>query len=320
MKVLVTGGAGFIGLNLANYLSELGHEVHILDKIVSNQHLRGDGFSVCSDIKFIDADLCGSNELSQLSDDFTHVVHLAAQLGVQNVIENSYKVLDENIRMTSVAIKIAKTQTKLKQFVFASTSEVYAGTLTEDLLTIPTAENSILVVPNLSQPRTSYMLSKIYGEAMCQQSGLPWLTIRPHNIYGPRMGFKHVIPQLMHKIVTSENGMLEVFSCDHSRTFCFVDDAVDMIVSLMADKRNLSGTFNIGNEGPEISIRSLAKEIMRIIGKDLIIKPMPATDGSPKRRAPAMRCFKDLSSAGGRFDLSSGIEKTYQWYKKTYGW
>lgn len=320
MKILITGGAGFIGLHLAQYLSGLGHSVVIIDNTASNKMPKDSNNVKFGGIEFLEIDLCKGVNTSTIKKDFTHVIHLAALLGVQNVIDNAYNVLTENISMLSTAINIARSQTKLKQFIFASTSEVYAGTLNAGLLKIPSPETSQIVLPTLSQPRTSYMLSKLYGEAMCQQSGLPWLIIRPHNIYGPRMGFKHVIPQLMRKAVFSKNGELEVFSCDHRRTFCFINDAVEMIISLMTSRKTIHKIFNIGNEGPEVSMRDLAQEILRITGRDLIIRPMPATEGSPERRAPAMSNFSEVSKAGGSYTLSMGIEKTYQWYKATYHW
>ena len=320
MKILITGGAGFIGLHLAQHLASIGHSVVIIDNTASDRKSTGTNYVNSSNIEFLDIDLCECLDRSTINKDFTHIIHLAALLGVQNVIDNAYDVLTKNIRMMSTAINIAKSQTKLEQFIFASTSEVYAGTLNAGLLKIPSPETSKIVLPDLSQPRTSYMLSKLYGEAMCQHSDLPWLIIRPHNIYGPRMGFKHVIPQLLRKAISSKNGELEVFSCDHCRTFCFIEDAVAMIISLMTGEQTIHKIFNIGNEGPEVSMRDLAQEILRITGRDLIIRPMPATEGSPERRAPAMSNFSEVSKAGGSYTLSMGIEKTYQWYKATHHW
>ena len=83
-----------------------------------------------------------------------------------------------------------------KLFVFASTSEVYAGSLEHFGLPIPTPETAPLGLPDLGRPRTTYMLSKIYGEALCRHAGLPFTILRPHNLYGPRMGMAHVIPEL----------------------------------------------------------------------------------------------------------------------------
>ena len=89
------------------------------------------------------------------------------------------------------AIDIAKKQKRLKRLLFASTSEVYAGTLRYHGLEFPTTEETPLTVSDLRHPRTSHMLSKIYGEALLRQSNLPYTIFRPHNFYGPRMGMSH---------------------------------------------------------------------------------------------------------------------------------
>ena len=108
--------------------------------------------------------------------------------------------MDMNIRMLQNVISLARRQSNLNRLLFASTSEVYAGTLEKYGLEIPTVEGANIVLSDLSSPRTTYMLSKIVGEVMCQHSGVPFTIFRPHNIYGPRMGMAHVIPELLMKV------------------------------------------------------------------------------------------------------------------------
>ena len=91
------------------------------------------------------------------------------------------------------------------------------------------------------------MLSKIYGESMCINSMLPTI-IRPHNFYGPRMGLSHVIPELMKKAVESENSKIDVFSINHKRTFCYIEDAVNAIQKLSESQNSIGKTYNIGDE------------------------------------------------------------------------
>ena len=120
-------------------------------------------------------------------------------IGVTHVMEKPYSVLYDNIRMLGNIIDLARRQSNLLKFFYASTSEIYAGTLKHFNLSIPTPEETPLAITDLSHPRTSYMLSKIYGEAMCQQASIPFTIFRPHNIYGPRMGMAHVIPEQLRK-------------------------------------------------------------------------------------------------------------------------
>ena len=204
----------------------------------------------------LSGDISDPASLAALDNDYTHIVHLAAMLGVENVLNNAYAVLDVNVRLTVDALRVASKQRNLKQFVFTSTSEVYAGTLEHGSLSIPTPESSPIVLPSLVQPRTSYMLSKLYGEALCEQSGLPCTIIRPHNVYGPRMGMRHVIPQLLQRAHETGDDTLEVYSPTHTRTFCYVSDAVEIIRRLMTTEEAIGKAVNVGSQAPEISISS----------------------------------------------------------------
>ena len=109
------------------------------------------------------------------------------------------------------------------------------------------------------------------------------------------MGMRHVIPELLRKASTAEGEAIEVFSLHHSRTFCYVSDAVNMIFELMQNKDAIGHVFNIGNQGPEITMGDLAKLIIDIADKDLAITDMGTTQGSPERRAPEMTRLKNLT-------------------------
>ena len=134
-------------------------------------------------------------------------------MGVNNVINQPYETLSRNILLTDLAIKLALMQKKLERFIFTSTSEVYSGAIERDLALIPTPESTNLIIEDSYSKRATYKLSKITGESLCLNSGLPVTIVRPHNIYGPRMGMSHVIPELIKKILFLEEGEeLDVFS------------------------------------------------------------------------------------------------------------
>lgn len=319
MKALITGGAGFIGYHQANELLKEGYKVVLIDNFA-----RGVQDSFLGELEqnpqvtLMSMDIMERQNLLELDNDFDYIYHFAAIIGVQNVLEHPYDVLRINIELLFNMIDFAKKQKRLKCFIFASTSEVYAGTLQYYNMVIPTPESTALTVSALEHPRTSYMLSKIYGEAVMQQSGLPFVIIRPHNFYGPRMGMSHVIPELLKKAYFANDGqMLEVFSVEHKRTFCYISDAVRMI-RLIAEKEEAKGqTFNIGNEMPEISIREVAQLILKIVGKVLDIdEKSAAVIGSPIRRCPDMKKAYALIDYIGQVSLEDGIRETFEWYKK----
>ena len=316
-KTLITGGAGFIGYHLAKNLLANDYKVDLLDNFsrgVMDDELQM--FSKEKNIKIINLDLSRTLSVEQIDNNYDYIFHLAAIVGVKHVMENPYKVLDKNVILNKNALSICGNQKKLSRFIFFSTSEVYAGTLQNFELTFPTEESTPLSLPNLKDRRTTYMLSKIYGESMCHNAKVPFTIIRPHNFFGPRMGLSHVIPEIMKKIYDNKKGVVDVFSIDHKRTFCFIDDAVEIIRLLSESKLAKNEVYNVGVQDEEIRIDELVNKIINIFGKDISINPLPGTPGSPKRRCPSMvKAFKIIPYRH-RFDLDKGLELTLNWYEK----
>jgi UDP-glucose 4-epimerase len=319
MRILIIGGAGFIG-------------GHLLKKLLNDKKIFKidiiDNFSRAKEDKFL-KDLAKDKRVSILKENiitikehkfrkknYEIIFQFGAILGVKNVINNPEKVLINNFLIMKKSIEIAKKQKKLKKFVFLSTSEVYAGSLENFKIRFPTPESSPLALTNILNSRTSYMLSKIYCEAMCIHSNLRYLILRPHNIYGPRMGFSHVIPELIKKVSSlKKNNSLELGSFNHQRAFCYIDDAVNQIY-LITKSKIINEIFNIGNSQEEISIINLCKKILELsFRKDIKIIKKNVNNFSPIRRLPAMnkifRYIKKLEFT----KLECGLIKTLNWYK-----
>ena len=315
IKVLITGGAGFIGQNLARKLQQMNYEVSIIDNFSRQDGTQPEDLHLSDDIRLINIDLTNKVELfSKVDLDYEYIFHLAAIVGVKNVERDSYGVLELNTKILFNTIDFAKSNKSLKRFIFFSTSEVYAGTLEYFSMKIPTSEVTPLAVSNLSSPRTSYMLSKIYGEALVIQSKLPFLILRPHNIYGPNMGFSHVIPELIRKSLLNERkSVIEVKSAKHTRSFCYIDDAIQQIISLSINNHTLDKTLNVGNQYHEISIMSLAELIFNLTEKNQ--KPKKSSDdkGSPLRRCPDMKSSESIIGKIEFKSLEKGIKECIDW-------
>jgi UDP-glucose 4-epimerase len=315
-KALVTGGTGFIGAHLTNSLVKRGYHLDLVDDF--SRGANDDAIASLKQsgqVRLLERDLRRPGALDDLAVDYDCIVHLAAIVGVANVLERPYEVLRDNILMTGEAIALARRQPALGRFLFASTSEVYAGTLEHFTLPVPTTESTPLALPGLELARTSYMLSKLYGEAMCHQAGIPFTIVRPHNVYGPRMGLAHVIPELLLRAHKATDDRLEVFSVDHRRTFCYVDDAVEMIARATESTKCEGQTLNVGTQAPEVAIGELAALIVEVVGKKLEIVALPPTPGSPERRCPDMSKTTELTGYEPRVGLEEGITRTYEAYR-----
>ena len=151
---------------------------------------------------------------------------------------------------------------------------------------------------------------------MVQHSGVPFTIFRPHNIYGPRMGLAHVIPEQLRNAFNAAPGdAIPVFSPEHRRAFCFIDDAVEILARMAFSEACQGTTLNLGAQTPEVSIRELVQMCVEVSGKTLTLNELPSTPGSPERRAPDMRATAKLLDYEAKVDLRDGVSRTWNWYR-----
>lgn len=318
-RILITGGAGFIGFSLARRLSrDPANSIVIVDNLTRGEiDSELQEFLKKDNIQFQKGDLTKQDFFFGLDNNFDYVYHLAGIVGVKNVVDNPDKVLYVNAVATLNIFDYLKKARNLKRVFFSSTSEVYSGTLNYMDIPVPTNEIVPLIVADIKKPRTTYALSKIYGEAIGFIFGakysIPVTIGRFHNVYGPRMGFSHVIPELFVKI--ANNDVVELFSPSHTRAFCFVEDAVEMMIKLSENKNSIGEVFHIGNCKEEIKMKQLAELIAKVCGRSVVINNGPNTPGSPARRCPDTTKIRKLTGFEPQVSLEDGLGITYEWYK-----
>ena len=228
-------------------------------------------------------------------------------------------MLKYNTELLFKSLEIAKLQKNLKRFVFFSTSEVYAFSHKSSLIKFPTPENSLILTGELSDKRNTYSLSKIFGESLTIHSNIPYTIFRPHNIYGPRMGMSHVIPQIMERIYKHKGGYFDLRSSNHTRSFCYVNDCVDIINKILLSNKSLNKTINLGNNNEEISIRDLVSKISEKMKIKININEINEEIGSTSRRLPDISLQQKITNNFNfKFNLETGLEKTISWYNKFY--
>ncbi|MEK6941351.1 MAG: SDR family NAD(P)-dependent oxidoreductase [archaeon] len=315
MKILVTGGAGFIGFHLSKRLAEENNHVTILDNLSRG---RLDSFfkKLVSkkNVKFVKADLTQQRSFKKLGK-FDQVFHLAAINGTKNFYEKPEEVIRVN---TLAALNTLDWAAKNppKKIVFASSSETYAGLAALGKLKIPTPENVPLVVEDEFNPRWSYGASKIIGELAfinyAKKYGFDYSIVRYHNVYGPRMGFDHVVPEFIGRIKRKENPF-KIFGGKQKRAFCYVSDAVAATIAVSNSKKANSQVFNIG-ANDEIRILELAKTLFALTEFYPKIKLLKPPKGSVARRCPDISKLKKTCGFSPKISLNKGLLKTLDYY------
>jgi UDP-glucose 4-epimerase len=306
-KILITGGAGFIGYHLTKSLYK-NNKLFLFDNLERGQKDKSLKNMLNKNVKFINKDL--TKPINLKIKNISWVFHLAAKVGVKNVIESPLKTLETNTLSLVNTINFLKKNNFKGRFVFFSTSEVYSPLIFKKLAKQPISEIKDLIIPRDVKSRDSYYLSKIFGEKLVQLSGFNYNIVRPHNIYGPRMGSSHVIPELIKKISNKNKATIQ--SPSHKRAFCFIDDAVKQILKITkSDKKNT--TFNIGNPTEEIKMLELAKKIKLLINSKSLLLNGKITLGSPPRRVPSIQKLVKIANFT---NLDFGLRKTIEWYLK----
>jgi len=322
-KVLITGGAGFIGFHLANHLSNnKNYEISIIDNFTRNKKdMNFNDLIEKDNVKFINADMTSKNFYSSLSDYYDEIYHLAAINGTKYFYEKPYEVLRVNI-LSLINLIEWINESNCGKFLFSSSSEAYAGTINkfsdfENYL--PTREDISLSIDDVFNSRFSYGGSKITGELITinyfKKINVRYSIIRYHNIYGPRMGYEHVIPEFLMKCYSKEVPFT-IFGGEETRAFCYVMDSVKASQLVMKEQSCDGQIVHIGNSDQEIKIIDLAKKIIDHLNLKVNIKVKNAPKGCVMRRCPDTSKLHKLTGFVAETSLDKGIELTNDWYKK----
>lgn len=313
-KYLVTGGTGFIGSALVRRLVKEGNAVRVLDNNSRGNLIRIQ--DVINDIEFVKGDIRNKKEVERACKGIDIVCHLAFINGTEFFYEMPELVLDVGVKgMINVIDGCIKE--KVPELILASSSEVY-----QTPSSIPTDETTMLTIPDPLNPRYSYGGGKIISELMAINYGRKYfdrvVIFRPHNVYGPDMGWEHVIPQFvvrMKEICKCNNDKEIEFSIKgtgkETRAFVFIDDFIEGL-RLVIEKGDHLGIYNIGTM-EEIPITQVAAEVGKYFGREVIVVPGDIAKGGTLRRCPDISKIKQLGYSP-KVKLKDGIEVTAKWY------
>lgn len=315
-RALVTGGAGFVGMHLCRALLRDGWEVVVVDDL-SRSGRDAPLVDLLDHVQLIEHDLSEPlSEVAGLGTDYRAVYHLAAMVGVARVAAEPARVLRTNLQGTAnVADWCARVGPET--LLFSSTSEIGDGAVQVGLVDLPAPESAPAVFATPLLPRTAYAVSKLAGELLvahtCQPAGIRVRIARFHNVYGPRMGHHHVIPELIGRIAAGQDP-LEVFGFEQRRAFCHVDDAVWAVRSLVDHPTAEVVLANVGNDTEETVIGELARMLLDRLGVDVPVAPVPAPAGSPARRLPDLGVLRGLTGYEPTVPLARGLDDCVSWH------
>lgn len=320
-KILVTGGAGYIGSNLVDVLLEQGSQVVVIDNLSTgkreniHQHLSNSNFT------FIEETILNEKLMDELIGQVDQVYHLAAAVGVKYIVDTPLEGILTNVRGSEIVFKLALQHAK--PVLFTSTSEIYGKSKA-----LPFKEDGERVLGPTTVARWSYSTAKALDEHLAfayHGKGLAVSVIRYFNSYGPRVdikGYGSVIAQFIRQALKGEP--LTIFG-DGKQTRCFtyVSDTIAGTL-LAANKENAGGqVFNVGND-EEISIIELAKMIKRLTATQSKLEVIPYEKyygkgyEDTRRRVPDISLAKKEIGYKPRVGLEEGLKKTIAWFKEFY--
>ncbi len=327
-RVLVTGGAGFIGSALCNRMADEGHRVTALDDCTRGEQCRLD-----KRVQFLKEDIRtpmepasadvgepGGSHLWHATKDCDAVWHLAARNGTRHFYEDPASVLDIQLSGTRNVIQRC-VERGIRTLVLFSSSEVY-----QTPPIIPTPEDVPLSIPDIKNPRYSYAIGKIAAEAMAWHSPIERVVvIRPHN--GPSMGYDHVIPQMtMRAARTPDGGTFEIRGMA-TRSFIYIDDFTDAMMviwkNIEAREGKVREVYHVGTE-EQVSTSALAGMISDICGRKITegphagkwhyrFKSMPGPEGGTRARCPDTTKLRGIGWQA-KIGLREGLERTVKAY------
>ena len=321
MKVLITGGAGFIGSYLAERHLTMGDQVSVIDnlstgEITNIQHLESN-----KNFRWRIDDVLNVQVMKELIDDCDLVYHLAAAVGVEYILENPLQSLTTNIRGTEIVLELAN-QNK-KKVIVASTSEIYG----KKNGNVPFREDSDRILGPTTVVRWSYSTSKavdeLFAQAYWREKRLPTVIVRPFNVIGPRQTghYGMVLPRLVKQAMLGEP--ITVYdNGEQRRCWTYIDDAIDGLVALAAHDKAVGEIFNLGSNF-ESSIKDLAFKIKDLTRSDSEVTFVPYEQTRRNGlyedlvyRAPDLEKIHTLIGYDPKVDLDEALVRIIEDYKR----
>lgn len=309
-RIFITGGAGFIGSTLADRLYR-DNELILFDNLARNT-IQHTSLLNSPNLRLVRGDVLDFDAVKTAMNGADIVVHAAAIAGIDTVIKSPVKTMEVNMIGTANALRAAHQNGISVRFVDFSTSEVFGA------MAYRVTEDTQTVSGSAGEARWVYAVSKLAGEHLAQayfkQYGLPTVTLRPFNVYGPGQTGESAIQVFIRKALKNEPITIHGDGTQ-IRAWCYVDDMVDGLMCALENPRAIGESFNIGNARAVTTIFGLAETVCRVLSsKSQIVFDNPLS-ADIELRIPETRKAEELLGFKAKIDLEEGIRRTALWYE-----
>jgi len=311
-KVFITGGAGFIGSTLAGRLCD-ENEIVIFDNLDRNT-LQHTPLRAHHNVTIIKGDVLDAAAVREAMRGANVVVHAAAVAGIDTVIKSPVRTMEINMLGTANVLRAANDLGGVERLIDFSTSEVFGS------MAYRVSEKHSTVAGSVGEARWVYAVSKLAGEHLAHayfaQYGLPAVTIRPFNIYGPGQLGEGALQIFIRKALRNEEISL-YGDGSQIRAWCFVDDMVNFLDLALEHPNAIGESFNVGNSREVLTIYALANTVRRVLESKSAITFKPALSADIELRIPDTRKMQELLGFEAKVGLEEGILRTATWYRET---
>lgn len=308
--IVITGGAGFIGSTLAGRLADR-NRVTLFDNLARNtiQHTGG---AQHPNVSLVQGDILDPAAVKRVVAGADIVVHAAAIAGIDTVIKSPVKTMEVNMIGTANVLRAAQEAGVKDRVIEFSTSEVFGS------MAYRVTEENQAVAGSAGEARWVYAVSKLAGEHLAhsyfREHGMPVVTLRPFNIYGPGQTGEGAIQIFIRKALRNEP--ISIYGDGSQiRAWCFVDDMVDALMLALERPEAIGESFNVGNARAVTTVFGLAEAVCRVLGSrsEIVFKPPLSAD--IELRIPETRKAAELLGFKAKVDLEEGIRRTADWYR-----
>ncbi len=311
-KIIITGGAGFIGSTLVEELIE-NNQIIIYDDF-RRDALTTKGLTSHPNIQIYKGDILDLSSLKEAMQGGQLVIHCAAIAGIDTVAKKPTETMRVNMIGTANVLEVAKDLPGLERLVDFSTSEVFGQSA------FRAEESHDTNVGAVGEARWTYAISKLAGEhltkAYHQEFDLPTVTVRPFNIYGPGQIGEGAMRIFIERALRNEDIQIHGDG-NQIRAWCYVDDFINGLLQAMTQPRAIGESFNIGNARAVVTIYGLAQTVVRVLESGSTISFMDKNYADVELRVPSVTKAKELIDFQAKVDLEEGIRRTAAWYQET---